>query len=65
MKERLHLVTPGVTYQVKNKKILKELLDTGNFLWIKTHYEVHKWWQIWKRKKVLSYEVMCLKDFEI
>ena len=52
MKERLHLVTPGVTYQVKDKKILKELLDTGNFLWIKTNYEIHKWWQIWKRKKV-------------
>ena len=65
MKERLHLVTPGVTYQVKNKKILKELLDTGNFLWIKTHYIPRKWWQFWKIKKVACYEIMCIKDLEI
>ena len=65
MKERLHLVTPGVIYQVKNKKQLKKLLATGNFLWIKTNYEPHKWWQFWKRKKVSSYEVMCIKDLEI
>ena len=65
MKERLHLVTPGVSYFVKSKKILKQLLETGNFLWIKTHYATHKWWQFWKRKKVVGYEVMCMKDFEI
>ena len=65
MKERLHLVTPGTIYYVKDKKILKELLATGNFLWIKTNYEPHKWWQFWKRKKVSSYEIMCIKDLEI
>ena len=62
---RLHLVTPGVSYFVKSKKILKQLLETGNFLLIKTHYTTHKWWQFWKRKKVVGYEVMCMKDFEI
>ncbi len=65
MKERLHLVTPGSIYYVKDKKLLKELLATGNFLWIKTIYEQHKKWQFWKRKKVSYYEVMCIKDIEI
>ena len=65
MKERLHLATPGVFYQVKDKKRLKQLVDTGNFLWIKTVYEHHKWWEFWKIKKVVHYEVMCIKDLEI
>jgi len=50
---------------VKDKKLLKELIDTGNFLWVKTVYENHKWWEFWKIKKVVHYEVMCIKDLEI
>ena len=46
MKERLHLATPGTIYFVKSKKQLQELLATGNFLWINTHYAPYKWWQI-------------------
>ena len=65
MKERLHLATPGTIYNVKDKKQLKALLATGNFLWIKTHYTSHKWWQFWKIKKVISYEVMCISDLYI
>lgn len=65
MKQRLHLATPGVFYQVTDKKRLKQLVDTGNFLWIKTIYQTHKWWQFWKIKKIAYYEVMCIKDLEI
>ncbi len=64
MKKRLHLATPGIIYRVTNKKQLNALLKTGNFLLINTIYIHRKWWQIWKRKKVLSYEVMCIKDLE-
>lgn len=65
MRQRLHLATPGVFYDVKDKKLLKQLIDTGNFLWVKTIYENHKWWEFWKIKKVVHYEVMCIKDLEI
>ena len=65
MKQRLHLATPGVFYQVTDKKRLKQLIDTGNFLWVKTIYQTHKWWQFWKIKKIVYYEVMCIKDLEI
>ena len=65
MKERLHLATPGTIYFVKSKKQLQELLATGNFLWINTHYAPYKWWQIWKRHKVIGYNVMCIKDLEV
>lgn len=62
--KRLHLATPGISYTVKSKKLLKELLATGNFLWTKTVYAPRKKWQFWKRKKAISYEVMCIKDLE-
>ena len=65
MKERLHLATPGITYTVKSKKILKELLATGNFLWIKTNYIPKKWWEFWKVKKIANYVVMCIKDLTV
>ena len=63
--ERLHLATPGAIYIVKDKKRLHQLLATGNFLCIKIVYIKPKWWQIWKRKKIAYYEVMCIKDLEI
>ena len=56
-----HLVTPGCIYRTNNKKILKEILATGKFRHIKTYYSSKKWWQFWKRKKPISYEVMCIK----
>ena len=58
---RLHIATPGAIYHVKNKKRLKELLATGNFLWINTYYKTY----FWKFKKPISYELMCIKDLEI
>ncbi len=65
MKERLHIVTPGAIYHVKSKKRLKELLATGNFLWIKTYYAPKKKWQFWKFKKAVGYDLMCIKDLEV
>ena len=62
---RLHLATPGVTYLIARKKDLKRILATGNFLWINTYYTSKKWWEFWKLKKVIFYEVMCIKDLEI
>ena len=65
MKKRLHLATPGIVYRVASKKKLNALLKTGNFLLINIIYVYRKWWQFWKIKKVLYYEVMCIKDIEI
>lgn len=63
--KRLHIVTPGSSYIVKDKKRLYELINTGNFLWFRTYYNKRKWWQFWKIKKPIAYEVMCIKDLEI
>ena len=62
---RLHLATPGSTYLIARKKDLEQILATGNFVLIKTQYTSKKWWEFWKRKKVVYYEVMCIKDLEI
>lgn len=62
---KLCLATPGDTYYVKDEKIFKELVDTGNFIWIKTYYTSKQWWEFWKCKKIIGYEVMCIKNLEI
>lgn len=56
--------TPGCTYVTTNPKTLEIILKTGKFLHIKTYYEKKKWWQFWKRKKPILYELMCIKDLE-
>ena len=38
MKQRLYIAAPGDTYYVKDEKILKELVDTGNFIQKKIYY---------------------------
>ena len=62
--KRLHLATPGITYRTNNKMLMEQLLETGNFRIIKTFYSYKKWWQFWKKKKPISYELMCIKDLE-
>lgn len=62
---KLCLARPGDTYYVEDEKAFKELVDTGNFIWIKTYYTSKQWWEFWKRKKIIGYEVMCIKDLEI
>lgn len=56
-----HFCTPGCTYTTSSKKTLKKVLETGHFIFIKTYYTKKKWWQFWKRKKPIAYEVMCIK----
>lgn len=58
------MAVPGCTYFITDKKKLKELIDTGNFLWIDTHYAYHKWWEFWKYNKVTGYTLMCIKDIK-
>ena len=64
IKELLHLATPGIEYFTDNKKLVKQLIKTGNFLLIKTVYRSKKWYQFWKRKKPIRYVLMCIKDLE-
>ena len=40
---KLCLARPGDTYYVKDEKAFKELVDTGNFIWIKTYYTSKQW----------------------
>ena len=53
---------PGDTYYIEDEKTFKKLVDTGNFIWIKTYYTSKQWWEFWKRKKIIGYEIMCIKD---
>ena len=66
-KVRLHLATPGCVYFTRNKKIVDQLLATGNFNLIKTYFsnQYKNWWEFWKFKKPVGYEVMCIRDLEI
>ena len=64
-KVRLHLATPGCVYFTRNKKIVDQLLATGNFKKIKTYFEYHKWWEFWKAHKEVGYEIMCVRDLEV
>ena len=58
---KLHLCTPGCSYTTDKKEIVDKLLATGNFLFTKTYFTKKKWWQFWKRKKPVLYEVFCIK----
>ena len=66
-KEKLHLAVPGCVYHLLDRKLVYQLIDTGNFNLIKTYFsnENKKWWQFWKIKKPVGYEVMCIRDLEI
>ena len=65
-KQRLHLATPGWVYFLTNRKLVYDLVATGNFSILKTHFtnENKKWWEFWKIKKPVGYEVMCQRDLE-
>ena len=64
---RLHLATPGCVYFLRDEKKVNQLLATGNFTKIKTYFsnQYKKWWEFWKIKKPVGYEVMCIRDLEI
>lgn len=36
--------------------------DFDNFIIDQVIYAPKKWWQFWKRRKVIGYTVMCIKD---
>ena len=59
---KLCLPMPGDTYYIEDEKTFKKLVDTGNFIWIKTYYTSKQWWEFWKRKKIIGYEIMYIKD---
>ena len=63
---RLHLATPGCIYFSTNRKLVYELIDTGNFHLIKTYFsnQYKKWWEFWKLKRPVGYEIMCIRDLE-
>lgn len=42
---------PGQKYQGFDNLIVERLI-----------YSPKKWWQFWKRRKVIGYTVMCIKD---
>lgn len=66
-KERLHLATPGAIYFLTNRKLVYDLVNTGNFNLIKTYFsnQYKKWWEFWKLKRPVGYEVMCVRDLEV
>ena len=53
-------MTPGCFYIIGNKDELKELLKTDNCILIHRIYNQKKWYEFWKRKKVIAYEVFCV-----
>lgn len=55
----------GCTYHIKSKKDLNRILKTDCFLFTKTYYELKPWWKFIGKRKVLYYEVMCIKSIII
>lgn len=53
--------TPGCIYSINNKELLDKMLLTNHFIHIKTYYTSKKWWEFWKHKKPILYDVMCIK----
>ena len=51
--KRLHIATPGISYQTQNKKLVDELINTDNFILTHIHYTKHKWWNFGKLKNLL------------
>ncbi len=54
----------GFSYYVK-KSNLQRLLDTGCFYLTKTYYEIKPWWKLVFKRKLLYYEVICVKTIDI
>ena len=54
-----------MTYRTTNYKLVKRLLETGNFVILQIFYPYKKWWQFWILKHPVGYELMCIKDLEI
>lgn len=52
---------PGVTYIVTSPEQYERLMATGRYLCFRAVYADKKWWQFWKRKKPVGYELMCIK----
>jgi hypothetical protein len=54
-------------YFLTNRKLVYDLVRTGNFNLIKTYFsnQYKKWWEFWKIKRPVGYEVMCNRDLEI
>lgn len=52
-----------VSYQQgENFKPGQKYRDFDNFIVCRVIYTPKKWWQFWKRRKVIGYTVMCIKD---
>ena len=52
----------GCTYRINTKEDLERVLQTNCFLLIKTYWEIKPWWKIVFKRKLLYYEVMCIKS---
>lgn len=55
----------GCTYRINTKEALDRVLQTDCFLLIKTYYETKPWWKYVFKRKLLYYEVMCVKSVTI
>ena len=55
----------GCTYYIKTKEDLNRVLQTDCFHLIKIYYEMKPWWKIISKRKLLYYEVMCIKSITI
>ena len=56
---------PGCFYHVTTKEDWDRLKNSECFLATNMVYEKKPWWQFYKRKKVLYYELVCIKQVDI
>ena len=57
----------GDTFTISNRqgenfKPGQKYLGFDNLMVYRIIYAPKKWWQFWKRRKVIGYIVMCIKD---
>ena len=55
---------PGDSFMVPHTttefKVGENYRGFNNLVIVAVHYRPQKWWQIWKKKELLCYEVRCI-----
>ena len=58
---RLYKLNYGDIFFLKcDIKEIQPYIDNNTLKIIETYYQPKKWWQFWKKKKVMGYKVMCI-----
>ena len=58
---RLYKLNYGDIFFLKcNIEEIQPYIDNNILKIIETYYQSKKWWQFWKKKKIIGYKVICI-----